>query len=265
MDILMTYIVPVLIFAVVGAALGGLLVLGARLLYVKTDETVANITEALPNANCGACGYSGCEGYAAAVAKGEAASNLCKPGGAAAAEKIAGIMGTQVLETIRETAYVRCNGCVGAAEDRFVYEGTPSCAAAERFYNGKRSCRSGCDGLGDCAAVCDQGAISVVNGVAVVDNEKCTGCGKCVRVCPNGLIVVRPAAQRVEVRCSSKYRGKVTRAVCKNGCIGCKMCERKCSVGAIHVQDNHAVIDYAKCTGCGECVGSCPIKCIELL
>ena len=86
MDILMTYIVPVLIFAVVGAALGGLLVLGARLLYVKTDETVANITEALPNANCGACGYSGCEGYAAAVAKGEAASNLCKPGGAAAAE-----------------------------------------------------------------------------------------------------------------------------------------------------------------------------------
>ena len=102
MDIFMTYILPVLIFAVIGAASGVLLTVGSKIFFVKTDETVAKIVEALPNANCGACGFSGCEGYANAVAKGEAPTNRCKPGGAAAAAKIASIMGTEALETVRE-------------------------------------------------------------------------------------------------------------------------------------------------------------------
>ena len=265
MEIFMSYILPVLIFAVIGAAAGGLLVLGSRIFAVETDETVAKLAEALPNANCGACGYSGCEGYAKAVASGEAPTNRCKPGGAAAAAKLAEIMGTEALETVKEVAFVRCNGCKDATEERYIFTGTPSCAAVERFYNGKGTCRTGCDGYGDCAAACDNDAIHIVNGVAVVDPEKCGACGKCAAACPNHLIVIRPADQRVDVRCSSRDPGKAARAICQNSCIGCKICEKKCPAGAITVNDNHASIDYSKCTGCGACAEACPRKCIVTL
>ena len=64
------------------------------------------------------------------------------------------------------------------------------------------------------------------------------------------------------LRCSSKDSGKVTRTVCTNGCIGCRICEKKCPHGAVIVADNHAVIDYDKCTSCGTCVSACPRKCL---
>lgn len=265
MEIFISYVLPALIFAAIGAVAGVLLVIASKAFFVKTDERVAQIVEALPNANCGACGYSGCEGYANAVAKGEAPTNRCKPGGAAASGKISEIMGTAVLETVREVAFVRCNGCEGATEDRYSYVGTPTCAAVERFYNGKGNCRTGCDGFGDCAAVCDNHAISIINGVAVVNPSLCGGCGKCAKVCPNKLIVIRRADMAADVRCSSKDAGKVARAICENSCIGCKLCEKKCPSDAIHVADNHAAIDYDKCTGCGTCVSVCPRKCIAAL
>lgn len=265
MEFLTTYILPVLIFAVIGAVAGGLLLLASRLLTVEIDETVERLTAALPGGNCGACGYSGCEGYANAIAKGEAPTNRCKPGGEGAAKSLADIMGTEALDTAREVAYVRCNGCTSACEDRYIFEGTESCVATERFYNGKKACRSGCDGLGDCINVCEHGAISVIDGVAVVIPDKCRGCGKCAEVCPNKLIVMLPAEQKYAVRCSSRDTGKLTRAVCKNGCIGCKLCEKKCPASAISVVDNHAVIDGEKCTSCGACAEACPQKCIQLL
>lgn len=264
MEVFTTYILPILIFAVIGGAAGGLLVLGTKFFAVETDETVSKIQEALPNANCGACGYSGCEGYAKAVAAGEAPNNKCKPGGAAAAKAIAAIMGQEALETEKEVAYVRCNGCKDATEERYIFISTQSCSATERFYNGKGVCRTGCDGLGDCAAVCPEHAICIVNGVAVVNEDKCVACGKCVATCPNHLIVIRPAKQKVDVRCSSKDPGKVAKDLCKNSCIGCKICEKKCPSGAITVNDNHATIDYSKCTNCGVCAAACPRKCIEL-
>ena len=60
MDIFTIYILPILIFAAIGAVAGVLLVVGSKVLAVKVDERVSQITEALPNANCGACGYAGC-------------------------------------------------------------------------------------------------------------------------------------------------------------------------------------------------------------
>lgn len=265
MEVFVTYILPVIIFAAIGGAAGGLLMLGSKFLAVEVDETVSKIAEILPNANCGACGYSGCEGYAKAVAAGEAPNNKCKPGGSEAAKQIAAIMGQEALETEREVAFVRCNGCLDATEERYSFIGTRSCAATERFYNGKGVCRTGCDGYGDCVAVCDRGAICIVNGVAVVNPDKCGACGKCVEACPNNLIVIRPEKQLVDVKCSSKDPGKVAKDLCKNSCIACKLCEKKCPNGAIAVSDNHASIDYSKCTNCGECAKACPRKCIQLL
>ena len=256
------YVLPILFFLILGAVAGVLLTVASKLLFVKTDETVEKITEALPGANCGGCGFSGCEGYANAVAKGDAAPNLCKPGGAPVTIALSEIMGVAAQVQEREYAYVKCNGNCEATEDKFVYIGTGSCAAVEKFYNGKGKCTSGCHGLGDCVKVCENNAICIKNGVAVINPELCTACGKCVKVCPNKLISLIGESQKFIVRCSSTDPGKITRAACKNGCIGCGICAKKCPVGAIAVNANHAVIDAGKCIGCGTCAQACPMKCI---
>lgn len=258
-----TYILPVLIFAVLGAGAGGLLTAASKFFEVKTDERIEAIKEALPQINCGACGYSGCEDYANAVLAG-APTNLCKPGGDKASQQISAIMGTDFLDVVEMAAFVRCNGTCGATKDKYQYEGTQTCAAVNRFYNGKGVCKSGCLGLGDCVAACAFGAIKIADGIAAVDPRLCTGCGMCVAACPNALIRLKPAIKRVDVACSSTDIGKVTKLLCANGCIACKICEKKCEFDAIHVIDNHAQIDPEKCTECGACVAACPVKCIHM-
>ena len=68
----------------------------------------------------------------------------------------------------------------------FIYEGPASCKAAVRFFRGKRG--SVCPGLGDCARVCPNNAISLAGGSAYADPKLCSGCGKCVRECPADFI-----------------------------------------------------------------------------
>lgn len=256
---------PILFFLILAAVSGALLTIAGKVFFVKTDETVDNILKALPGANCGGCGYSGCEGYANAIAKGEAPTNLCKPGGLEANKKISAAMGVEVVEVEQEVAFVRCNGNCNATSDKYIYSGTPSCTAAEKFYNGKGECAFGCSGFGDCVNVCENGAITIENGVAVVNPAKCGACGKCIKACPNNLITLRKVSQTLMVRCFSQDTGKDTRAVCKNGCIACKICEKKCPNDAIHVVNNHAEIDSEKCTRCGICAAACPSKCINIL
>ncbi len=262
---MLDYILPVLFFLVIGAVIGILLTVASKVFHVETDEKVTKITEALPGANCGGCGYSGCGGYAAAVAKGEAAPDLCKPGGAETAAAIGKILGVEVKPGGREVAFVRCNGNCEATEDKYTYIGTRSCAAVERFYNGTGKCRAGCHGMGDCAAVCPNGCITIINGVAVVDPTNCIACGKCVKACPNKLVILIKESQRYMVRCYSPDNGKKTREICKNGCISCGLCVKKCPEKAITIDDNHAEIDMKKCKGCGICAEACPVKCIVKL
>ena len=47
-----------------------------------------------------------------------------------------------------------------------------------------------CEGCGKCAARCKQGAISIVDGRAQVDQTKCVLCGYCASVCPQFCIKV---------------------------------------------------------------------------
>lgn len=261
----MDFVLRVLFFLVIGAVSGGLLTIAGKLFFVKTDETVEKITEALPGANCGGCGFAGCEAYANAIAKGEAKPNLCSPGGLEVNKTISAILGVAVEETEPVAAYVHCNGCNTATEDKYKYIGTKSCAAAEKFYNGKGSCSFGCIGFGDCVNACDSGGIEIKNGVAVINPAMCIACGKCIKACPNHLISFKKKSALAAVRCSSQDAGKITRTVCKNGCIACGICVKKCPEGAITINGNHAEIDYNKCVSCGACAEACPVKCIELL
>lgn len=261
----MDFVLRIVFFLLIGAAAGGLLTAAGKLFFVKTDETVEKITEALPGANCGGCGFAGCSDYADAIARGAAKPNLCSPGGLEVNKKISAIMGVAVEEAEPMTAYVHCNGCESATSDKYVYAGTKSCVAAEKFYNGKGSCSFGCIGFGDCANVCDEGAIEIKDGTAVISPSKCIACGKCVKTCPNHLISLKKKSAATAVRCSSQDIGKITRTVCKNGCIACGICVKKCPEGAMSLNSNHAEIDYKKCTSCGICAESCPVKCIEML
>ena len=256
------YILPILLFALLGCASGVLLTFASKFFAVKIDERLEMLSEALPQINCGACGYSGCNDYAAAILNG-APTNLCKPGGDKASAKISEIMGVDFQDIIEEVAFVRCAGTCDSTSTKYVFDGTQTCVASNRFFNGSKTCTSGCLGFGDCVAVCPEGAISISNGIAVVNKCLCVACGMCVKTCPNKLIVLKPATQNIDVVCSSTAIGKITKAVCKVGCIGCKICEKKCPSDAIKVENNFATIDYSKCTQCGICVESCPTHAIQ--
>ena len=112
------------------------------------------------------------------------------------------------------------------------------------------------------AAACEKDCIRIQDGLAVICTEECISCGKCAKACPNGLITLRSEKKKVDVLCSSKDMGKTAMQACQHACIGCKKCEKICKFDAIHVIDNHAVIDYDKCRSCGLCVKECPKQCI---
>ncbi len=77
----MTILWAILVLAGLGLILGFGLAIAAKVFYVKEDTRVEDIAAILPNANCGACGYPGCRGFAEAIVNQTAESlSLCKPG-----------------------------------------------------------------------------------------------------------------------------------------------------------------------------------------
>lgn len=71
----------ILVLAGCGLIFGLGLAVASKVFYVKVDTRVEDITGILPNANCGACGYPGCAGFAEAIVSGAAESlSACKPG-----------------------------------------------------------------------------------------------------------------------------------------------------------------------------------------
>ncbi len=254
----MKILLPVLIFIGLGLLMGALLALASKLFAVKKDEKAEAIKECLPGANCGGCGYSGCDAYASAVSAGDAPVNKCSVGGAEAASKIAQIMGVDAGEQVRMRAQVMCSGTGEYAKKKYIYEGIDDCVAASKIGGGDKMCKNGCIGLGTCVRACPFDAIVVEDGVAAVDYSKCKGCGICVSACPKGIIKLIPFDAKHWVGCMSVDDGKNTRKVCDVGCISCKLCQKNCPAGAINVDNFVASIDYDKCTGCDICTDKCP-------
>ena len=257
----MNIVYAVAVLFIMGIVFAILLGVAAKVFAVEVDERVPLVRDCLPGANCGDCGYPGCDGLAAAIVEGTAPVNGCPVGGAAAAAKIAEVMGVAVEAGERKVAHVYCNGGCNAV-DKTKYEGLQDCTAAMRVAGGPKACAYGCMGLGSCVKACAFDAIHVVDGIAVVDKEKCVACGKCVASCPNHLIELVPYKAEHLVQCSSHDKGKDVKAVCAAGCIGCTLCTKQCEFDAIHMENNLAVIDYEKCTNCGKCAEKCPVKVI---
>jgi len=197
------------------------------------------------------------------VAVGEAAPNLCTPGGSTTVEKIAHIMGVAAITTAPQVAVVLCQGDNAKAKAKYRYLGVADCNAAQRIADGPKECPGGCLGLGTCARVCPFGAIEMTPaGLAVISREKCTGCKKCIAACPRSVIRMPPLDATVHVLCNSRDKGAVVRKYCQVGCIACQICV-KTAPGAYVVEENLARVLYEQHDQAAPAVAKCPTKCIR--
>lgn len=256
----MSYLYPAMIVALIGLVAGVILTVAAKFMAVPVNEKVGELREALPGANCGACGFAGCDAYAEAVAEGKECT-LCPVGGSAVAEKLAAIMGVEAGSTEPKIFRVTCKGSHTHAKIFSEYDAEiKSCKAANQLYGGNKVCEFGCLGLADCVKACEFDAIHIKDGVAVIDEDKCVACGQCAKACPKHLISDAPKKKLVFVGCSSTHKAPDAMKACKVACIGCKKCVAACKFDAIHVNDFLAKVDYEKCVNCGACVKACPTK-----
>ena len=256
-------IIAVVVIGLLGLFIGLFLGVAAQKLKVETDPREEAILGVLPGNNCGGCGYAGCSGLAAAIAKGEAPVNGCPVGGDPVAEKIGEIMGVSAGSSEKMVAFVKCAGDCNKAKTDYAYQGMQDCRMLSFVPNGgPKSCNYGCLGFGTCVKECPFDAIHVIDGIAKVDEEKCKACGKCVAACPKNLIELVPQKSKYRVSCSSREKGPIVMKACEVGCIGCGMCQRNCPNQAVSVNEFLAKIDYEKCVQCGVCAEKCPKKCI---
>ena len=264
----MDILIAIAILGGLGLVFGLVLAAASKVFYVETDPRLDQLNACLPGANCGGCGFAGCGAYAEAVLKGEAPVGKCASGGNECAQAMAAIMGVQAEAVTRKVAMVRCSGArtfdaegnlTKGAKMKANYEGFHDCLAASKVGgSGPLSCKFGCLGYGSCTRVCKYGAISVKNGVAVVDEDLCVGCMACAQVCPRKVITAVEPDRNVVIGCNSLAKGAVTNRACTIGCIGCGKCMKTCPSGAITITNNLAQIDYSKCTNCGQCATVCP-------
>jgi RnfABCDGE-type electron transport complex B subunit len=213
--------------------------------HVEVDPRIDAINVALPGANCGGCGYVGCNDYAEAVCNDGAAPNLCPVGGESCTNALCEIMGVTVDQSLPYRPVVHCGATTDKRKKHSDYQGEMTCSAAN-VLGGVQGCAYGCLGLSDCVRSCEYDAIHVVNGLSVVDYSKCIGCGACARTCPRNIIHMLPFKQKMMmvVACSNRDPGKYVREVCEVGCIGCQGCARKSEDFAM--ESDLAHIDYEK-------------------
>lgn len=254
-----------LVLGGMGALFGILLTLAGKIFAVPANPRRDAVRELLPGANCGGCGYPGCDGCADAIASGKAPVNACPVGGSECAKKIAAVMGQEAQEEgVRMVAQVICQGDLEHCREKFQYKGIQDCVAASLVNDGNKSCKYACLGLGTCVRACPFDAIHVdpVKGIASVDREKCTSCGKCVEVCPKHVIQLQPADLPVRLMCRAADKGILVSDNCRVGCIGCERCLHACKFGALEMKNHLPIIDPEKCRGCMMCAEACPTNAI---
>jgi electron transport complex protein RnfB len=229
-----------------GSGFALVLLIASEKLKVEVDPKIEQIHEALPNLDCGACGFPGCGQYAKAVMANPELLGKCAPGGTQTSAKIADILNLQVSDSgPTQRPVVWCHAHSADKTFHAKYEGIGSCTAANALAD-VQACGFGCLGFGDCVRACKFDALHVIDGLSTVDYDKCTGCTACSKACPRNLIKMVPFSHEnmMVVACNSKETGKSTRSNCKVGCIGCGLCAKQTDI--FTVEDNLARVDYGR-------------------
>lgn len=256
-------IIPAGILVAVGVLFACLLAYLGKKLSISRDERIDQILGKLSGANCGGCGYAGCDAFATALAEGKAKIDDCPSTAKENKQQIAEILGVS-CDGEETVCVINCIGGLNC-KDKFDYLGYGDCGSCELLAGGRKQCSVGCMGMGSCVSACPHDAVKIVEGRAIIDKEKCVSCGICMKECPKSLISRVPKKAKVYVGCSTKCKGKEVKGFCQNGCISCGLCSKVCESGAIILIDNIPQIDYKKCTGCLKCMIKCPVKCIKKL
>jgi len=246
-----------------GAAFAIFLAFADKKLKVEVDPRLQAITDALPNTNCGGCGYPGCTLLAEAMLRGEAPANACVAGGADTSIALAELLGVEAGEHKRMLAVVLCKGGTAESVRNATYKGEMTCTAAD-ITGGDKACTYGCLGYGECVDACQYDAMAMDgNNLPVIFHDKCVGCGACARACPRDIIEMHPEDHKLFVYCRSKDKGPHAKKVCSVACIACMLCVKDCSVpGGIAVKDNLAAVNYDLAPQNDESTKRCPTKCI---
>lgn len=251
------------VFTLLGLLFGFALAAVAIRFQVPVNPVVEQVREKLPSANCGACGFAGCQVYAEAVVeKPEVPPNLCAPGRAPVAQAVASLTHKDVGSIVDRLVVMRCHGTSAYARQEAEYAGVETCSAAVLVFGGPKACKNGCLGLGDCVKVCVFDALHLgTRGIVEVNTEKCTGCGLCVSTCPKELFELYPRNRRIELSCVARDKGSVVRSTCMVGCILCRKCVSKCPAGAITWDGRTILIDHEMCLAYGP---SCNEACVDI-
>ena len=255
--------VAIIFISLAGAIAAFILYFLSKKFEVKEDPRIAQITELLPGANCGGCGYPGCNGFAVACVNATSLDGLsCPAGGAEKMKNIVTILGMDTTDVLPKIAGIRCHGTRRACPTTNIYDGAKTCIISASLYSGPTGCSYGCLGLGDCVTACKFDAITIneTTGLPEISEDKCVACEACIKVCPKNIIVLqhkKPKSHRIIVACFNKDKGGVARKACQNACTGCLRCVKECPSGAITVTQNLACIDETKCTLCRKCVQVC--------
>jgi len=256
-------------------SLSGLGLVSAFVLFVVASKfkvyenpKIGQVEELLPLSNCGGCGLPGCRPFAEALVEREDISDLfCPVGGNDVMKNISVFLGKVVAEKDPMVAVLKCNGTCEARPRVNTYDGARSCKISAMTFAGDTGCDFGCDGHGDCVAVCDFDALYMdpVTNLPVVITDNCTACNACVLECPKNLFELRPKKKKdlkIYVACMNEDKAGIAKKACAHACIACNKCVDVCPKDAITIENNVAYIHANLCTLCRKCAPVCPTNAI---
>ncbi|MDR2952194.1 MAG: RnfABCDGE type electron transport complex subunit B [Treponema sp.] len=263
MIILISALFALFLAFILGTALGFF----REFFAVPEDPLTGRIRALLPGANCGACGFPGCDNYASAVSAGNARANACTVGGPSVVGQIAAITGVTSGEIIESVAVLACQGSSMHAPLKGIYTGIQTCRGA-KIAGGTKLCSWGCLGFGDCVKACQFGAISMSEAnLPKINYAKCGGCMLCSAECPQGLLKKIERNQKGVMALCSNHNPirQMVAKTCKIACIKCGLCVKNCPKQCITLVDGLPSADLSKCDSCGTCAEKCPTKVLKII
>ena len=236
-----------------------------KIFEVKVDENVLKILSLLAGANCGACGYGGCDTFANAIVKDGVDPTKCRVTNGENMTKILITIGKNPSNIKKLKPVLKCAANRFFEKKRALYQGVEDCRETVFAFNGEKGCEYGCTGFGTCEKACPFDAIKIKDGIPIFNYDKCTGCEICANICPRNVIEMVNWNEFGIVMCNSPKKGIDVRKECKRGCIKCGICIKVCPTNAVSWgKSGIPIFDMSKCNLCNLCVEKCPTYVIKI-